>query len=181
VSSGRSAAAVKEENNLTAQSSKIDYWTFFAREAKRGHSPLYEHLAAGIGVTPELQAMAARVKKGQPPANLLLGAVHYLLLAGQDHPLADRYPSVRPNAKPSGDAFPLFKDFCLTFEKQLMPLIERVSKFKCRPSKAMFCMAYCVCPNSTPPFDRSRRPLELLVSRYIRPKSSNSEGLSPEI
>lgn len=115
---------MKEENNLTAQASKVDYWSFFSREAKRGHSPLYEHLAAGIGEAPELRAMAARAKKGQPPANILLGSVHYLLLGGQNHPLADHYPSVRPQARPTGDAFPLFKDFCLTFEAQLMPLIE---------------------------------------------------------
>jgi len=89
---------MREENNLTAQASKVDYWTFFAREAKRGRSPLYEHLAAGIGATPELKAMAARAKKGQPPANILLGSVHYLLLGGQEHPLADHYPSVRPKA-----------------------------------------------------------------------------------
>ena len=25
-----------------------DYWTFFAGEAQRGHSPLYERLALGI-------------------------------------------------------------------------------------------------------------------------------------
>lgn len=115
---------MKEDENLTAQNPKVDYWTFFSREAKRGHSPLYERLALGIGETPELRAMAARVKKGQPPANLLLGSVHYLLLGGQDHPLADQYPSVRPNARPSGDPFPLFREFCLTFEKQLVPLIE---------------------------------------------------------
>lgn len=115
---------MKEEENLTAQNPKVDYWTFFSREAKRGRSPLYERLAAGIGVTPELQAMASLVKKGQPPANLLLGSVHYLLLGGQDHPLVDHYPSVRPNAQPLGDPFPLFKDFCSAFEAQLTPLIE---------------------------------------------------------
>jgi hypothetical protein len=115
---------VKEANNLTAQASKVDYWTVFAREAKRGHSPLYERFAAGIGETPSLQAMAARVKKGQPPANILLGSVHYLLLRGEQHPLADYYPSVRPNGRPSGDPFPLFKDFCATFEQKLLPLIE---------------------------------------------------------
>ena len=53
---------MKEENNLTAQASKVDYWSFFSREAKRGHSPLYEHLAAGIGEAPELRAMAARLE-----------------------------------------------------------------------------------------------------------------------
>ena len=77
---------MREDNNLTAQASKSDYWSFFAREAKRGHSPLYERLALCIGETPELQALAARAKKGQPPANILLGSVQYLLFSGLEHP-----------------------------------------------------------------------------------------------
>ena len=113
-----------EESNLRAQASKLGYWAFFAREARRGHSPLYEQLALGIGETPALQTLAARAKKGQPPANILLGAVHYLLLGGQEHPLADHYPSVRPWAGGSGDAFPPFRDFCAVFERKLSALIE---------------------------------------------------------
>jgi hypothetical protein len=102
----------------------VDYWAFFASEAKRGHSPLYERLALGIRETPELQSLAGRAKKGQPPANILFGAVHYLLLAGRDHKLAEHYPSVRPSARPDGDAFPLFQEFCAAFERELLPLIE---------------------------------------------------------
>jgi len=101
-----------------------DYWGFFAGEAKRGHSPLYERLALGMREAPELQALAARAKKGQPHANILFGAVHYLLLGGREHKLAEHYPSVRPNARPDGDVFPLFKEFCGAFERDLLPLIE---------------------------------------------------------
>jgi hypothetical protein len=101
-----------------------DYWTFFAGEAKRGHSPLYERITLGIRDDDKLRAMAARVKPGQPQANLILAAAHYLLLDGADHPLADHYPSVRPHAKPSGDPVPLFHDFCLANEGPLLRLIE---------------------------------------------------------
>lgn len=100
------------------------YWEFFAGEAKRGHSPLYERLSFGVGEDSELQALAARARKGQPHANILFGAVHYLLLGGRDDALADYYPSVRPNARPSGDVFPLFRQFCKTHERELLPLIE---------------------------------------------------------
>lgn len=101
-----------------------DYWTFFAGEAKRGHSPLYERLALGIRDDDRLRAMAARVKPGQPQANLILAAVHYLLLEGVDHPLADHYPSVRPRAKAADDPVPLFHDFCRAHEAPLLRLIE---------------------------------------------------------
>lgn len=100
------------------------YWTFFAGEAIRGHSPLYERLALGIGDDAQLRAMAARVKPGQPQANIILAAVHYLLLEGTDHPLADHYASVRPGATVVGDPMPLFRDFCLTHEARLARLIE---------------------------------------------------------
>lgn len=100
------------------------YWTFFADEAERGRSPLYRKIALGIREDNELRKMAARVKPGQPQANIILAAVHYLLLDGADHPLADHYKSVRPNAKPHSEPFPLFHDFCLTHEKALLPLIE---------------------------------------------------------
>lgn len=101
-----------------------DYWTFFATEAERGKSPLYKRLALGIGDDDELRAIAARVKEGQPQANVILAAVHYLLLAGADHPLADHYASVRPHANAVGDPFPLFRDFCRAHTKKLLPLIE---------------------------------------------------------
>lgn len=101
-----------------------DYWTFFAAEAKRGKSPLYERLALGIRTDDKLPGLAARVKPGQPQANLVFGAVHYLLLSGVDHPLAEHYPSVRPNAKPAGDAFPLFRDFVAKHEKEVAHLVE---------------------------------------------------------
>ena len=101
-----------------------DYWAFFASEALRGHSPLYQRLALGVRETPELQALAAHARKGQPHANILFGAVHYLLLGGLSDALADYYPSVRPAARPQGDVFPLFAAFCKANERDLLPLIK---------------------------------------------------------
>lgn len=109
---------------MTTKPAPTDYWTFFAGEARRGHSPLYERLALGIRDDERLRAIAARVKRGQPQANLILAAAHYLMLDGTDHPLADHYPSVRPDAKPAGDPSPLFHDFCIAYEARLTRLIE---------------------------------------------------------
>ena len=101
-----------------------EYWTFFAAEAERGRSPLYQQLALGIRGDDNLRDMAARVKPGQPQANIILAAVHYLLLNGANDPLADHYKSVRPNATPNGDPFQLFRAFCIKHERALLPLIE---------------------------------------------------------
>lgn len=101
-----------------------DYWTFFASEAERGHSPLYKQLALGMRGDDRLRAMAARVKPGQPQANIILAAVHAMLLNGTDHPLADHYKSVRPAVTPKGEPFPLFRDFCFAHEAALVPVIE---------------------------------------------------------
>jgi len=51
-----------------------DYWRFFAEDARRTGSALYARLAAGIGADADLKALAARARRGQPHANLILGA-----------------------------------------------------------------------------------------------------------
>ena len=65
--------------------------------------------------------------------NLLLAAVHFLLLGGTTHPLADHYDTVRsligsgdgpPAAGPSRDVVADFKDFCLRHRAELLALIS---------------------------------------------------------
>lgn len=54
---------------------------FSVKECK-GSSDLYEHLSLQISEDSELLALASHAQPGQPIPNLLLGAVHYLLLKG---------------------------------------------------------------------------------------------------
>jgi len=104
---------------------RADYWTFFAEDAKRTGSMLYARLSAGIGKDAELKALAARARIGQPHANLILGAVHFLLLRGADDPLTRFYPTVG-GAVPAEDAdpFPDFRNFVLKHVNAIAPLIE---------------------------------------------------------
>lgn len=88
----------------------------FAAECD-GISPLYSFLAAQIARDKEMLALALACRPGQPPGNLLLGAVQYLLLQQPDDPLAAYYPSLTTTPLPSQEAFPAFKRFCL--ENQL--------------------------------------------------------------
>ena len=101
----------------------FDYWQFFTGEAQRAGSPLYVRLSEGVRDNPELRAFAAGAKKGQPPANILFGAVHYLLLRGADHPLRRFYPNLNGGTHDEGDPLPHFVDFVATHREQLAPLI----------------------------------------------------------
>ncbi len=92
-------------------------------EVCTGQSPLYAELSRRIADVPRLLALAAGGQPGQPPANLLLGAVHDLLLAGTDHELARYYPSVGGHDPPEA-AWPDFVDFCVRFED---PIVHRVA------------------------------------------------------
>ncbi len=101
-----------------------DYWTFFADDAKRTGSQMYAQLASGVGADEELRALAARAKPGQPHANLLFAAVHFLLLRGARHPLRDFYPNLNEGRTKQGDLFAAFRDFALSHRKELERLIS---------------------------------------------------------
>ena len=100
------------------------YWDFFSEEALRTGSHLYSRLAASIGGDDGLKALAARARPGQPHANMLLGAVHFLLLQGAEHPLARFYPTLGGEARAEDeDPFPSFKDFVAQHEAAIADLI----------------------------------------------------------
>ena len=102
-----------------------DYWSYFAGEARRSGSPLYALLAERIGADEKLKGLAARARPGQPQANMLLGAVHYLLLRGQHHPLAQYYASLGGSrAASEGDPFAHFAAFVGAHAADIASLIE---------------------------------------------------------
>ena len=57
-------------------------------------SPLYRCLSRTVAATGQLLDLACQGRPGQYPTFLFFGAVHLLLLAGTDHPLARFYPSI---------------------------------------------------------------------------------------
>ena len=101
------------------------YWEFWADDARRTGSELYARLAAAIAEDDGLKALAARAKKGQPHANMILGAVHFLLLRGTDHPLKRFYATLDGRTKvEEEDPFPHFRDFVGAHEDEVARLIE---------------------------------------------------------
>ncbi len=102
-----------------------DYWDFFIAECVRQKAPLYVRLASGVRDDAKLSALAALARPGQPMANLILGAVHFLLLEGMNHELRAQYRTLNPeNApRPSSDPFPLFRDVCLAHEAKIAAIV----------------------------------------------------------
>lgn len=88
-------------------------------------SPLYQQLSLKIAQDDELLAVASHALRGQPVPNLLFGAVHYLLLKGKDHPLRDYYPDLVKSPRKADEAFPAFRDFCLLFKDEIIPILRQ--------------------------------------------------------
>ena len=81
-------------------------WAWFATHCQET-SPLYERISRAVaGDRDLLERLRATPPSAQlPPA--LLAAVHYLVLSGADHPLAELYAG-----RAEGDPGPHFLDFC---------------------------------------------------------------------
>ncbi|HWU25982.1 MAG TPA: DUF2332 domain-containing protein [Rhizomicrobium sp.] len=101
-----------------------DFWIFFVEEAKRLRAPLYARLAAGALSDPELHTLTDAVRPGQPAANMLLGAVHFVLLRGAQHPLRDFYANLGGRRTvDDADPYPLFREFVLGHFDEIRRLV----------------------------------------------------------
>ncbi|QWH18139.1 DUF2332 domain-containing protein [Bacillus mycoides] len=109
---------------LTKEQVANVFRNFSANECKES-SPLYEYLSIKISEDEEILTLASYAQPGQPVPNLLLGAVHYLLLKGKDHHLKTYYSSLVENAKTNLDkAFEQFKDFCNEYREEIITLLQ---------------------------------------------------------
>ncbi len=85
----------------------------FAERECAGVSPLYHALALEIAQDPELLEVASQARPGQPAPNMLLAAVHALLLGDRGgDPLAAFYPDLTASPSVPDRAFPAFREFC---------------------------------------------------------------------
>jgi hypothetical protein len=107
-----------------------DQFRLFAQGAARDGATTYDAISRFVADDPDLLAMIAEAPVAQRRPNLLLAAVHYLLLGGARHPLADHYDTVRSVLggadhleAPRTDVAADFKDFCLTHRAALLDLI----------------------------------------------------------
>jgi hypothetical protein len=94
-------------------------WAWFAEHQFRGYSALYERIAGAASDSPAVLEIQMEAPPEAHLPTVLLGAVHYLLLDGADHPLADVYAG-RSNADP----VPLFLDLCRARHDELVAVIR---------------------------------------------------------
>lgn len=91
----------------------------------KGSSNLYEYLSLKISEDEEVLTLASHAQSGQPIPNLLLGAVHYLLLKGNDHILQKYYSSLVENSDTKLEqSFQHFKDFCQLHREEIIPILQ---------------------------------------------------------
>jgi hypothetical protein len=92
----------------------------FSRPTEFTTSPLYRSLSQTVAASESLLRLASLGQPGQYPTFLFFGAVHLLLLAGADHPLARYYPSIAGDqALPPDGAGPALISFGAQFEAEL--------------------------------------------------------------
>jgi hypothetical protein len=94
-------------------------------EVCEGQSPLYATLSKRVAREPALLDLARGARRGQPAANLLFGAVHFLLLSGVAHDLAASYPSLGGQSQSDPQrAWPDFLDFCHRHAGEIAQLVS---------------------------------------------------------
>lgn len=88
-------------------------------------SPLYARICEGAAEDPTVHEILETAAYQQPAANLLLAAVHYLLLRGAGPALAAHYPSVTDAQQPAtGDPVTLFAAFCRDHREELIEIVS---------------------------------------------------------
>ncbi|MCF6136575.1 DUF2332 domain-containing protein [Pseudalkalibacillus berkeleyi] len=97
----------------------------FASMECSGSSALYEYLSIKISEDDEMLELSSYAQEGQPVPNLILGAVHYLLLKGSNHPLKDYYPSVTDKPKGLEGSFDQLKDFCELHRDEMITILQQ--------------------------------------------------------
>lgn len=102
-----------------------NYFQHFADVHVAVSSPLYAVLARKVASDDALLGFAAKATPGQPPANLLLASVQYLLRADERAPLRAWYSTLGGTcAADDGDPGALFEDFIWAHEGEILPLLS---------------------------------------------------------
>jgi len=112
-------------------------------------SPLYEHLVGVIADDPELMRVVSRIEH-LPQANLLFAGVQFLLMTGNHSELASYYRSLTTEPLPVGGSGPLFRDFVLDHEEEIVEIgkTRYTQTNECRRCAALLLLVM------TAPFDR---------------------------
>jgi hypothetical protein len=106
-----------------------DHFRAFATLAERDGGTVYPAICRSVADDDEVLSLLDHAPLAQRRPLLLLAAVHDLLLAGADHPLAAHYDTVAsvrgiPFHRPASDVAADFADFCRLHRGELERLVE---------------------------------------------------------
>jgi hypothetical protein len=105
-----------------------DHFRAFAKTTERDGGTTYSAISRAVADDDDVLALLDDAPLMQRRPLLLLAAVHFLLLSGAEHPLADFYDTVRfvrgrPDGPPSeGDVAVAFTDFCRVHRSEIEEL-----------------------------------------------------------
>jgi hypothetical protein len=104
----------------------IAYFEYFGEvECPQIDGEIYRELCRVVRNDETLLEIAAQASPNQPPANLLFGAVHSLLLAGEAHSLREWYPALSGGeTKATNSIGPAFKEFCSLHRPRIEELMR---------------------------------------------------------
>ena len=108
-------------HGLSSEHSRLrQWWRSFAEQECAGYSPLYTAIARSVATDDQVLGLVAQAPRAGWQPNVLLAAVHYLLLGGDPHPLGQIYAG---NADPT-PAPVLFRDMVLSRSGQVEQLLS---------------------------------------------------------
>lgn len=110
---------------MTAHTQKIQdprQWLGYIPQTLQS-SPLYTHLYAGLEQDQEIYALLTHIDKDQPILILFFSIVNFLVLRDRQHPFAEFYPYLHAIPRPAAQAYPFFRDFCLTHLDEIRSLL----------------------------------------------------------
>ena len=96
----------------------------FAKRECEGSSELYEYLSYEIAKDDEMLELSSYAREGQPIPNLLFGAVHYLLLKGNNHVLKEYYSSIVEHPKEIQESYIHFGNFCQIYRSEIISILK---------------------------------------------------------
>jgi hypothetical protein len=110
-------------------------WSVYATGVYGTYAPLYSELAGVVAGDEDLLSLVLEAPPHAHDPNMLLAAVHYLVLGGLDHPVARAFC----DDPPPGPAGPAFKDLCLTRRRDLLSIMStrRIQTNECGRSAVL--------------------------------------------
>jgi hypothetical protein len=108
-----------KHGRITAVRDPASIWIYFADTSCGDYSPLYDRICRAVAASDDLLELIRKAPPQGHQPNVLLAAVHYLLMGGLDHPLAAVYAGTS-----DADPGPLFVDLCLGQRDEVVHLLS---------------------------------------------------------